>query len=61
MQLETNIYNDDETEMVEWINGERMSIKEYEQRLEDEKAYAAGLYLLQMGAEMNWIFGMDSK
>lgn len=49
-----------DSEVVEWIDGERIPLREYELRLEAQARYKAGLYLLELGNELNWIFGMDA-
>lgn len=47
------------TEMVEWINGERISLEEYEDRISAHINTLAGNYLLKMNNDLNWIFGLS--
>lgn len=47
------------TEMVEWINGERISLEEYDARISSYFNVLAGSYLLKMNSDFNWIFGLS--
>ncbi len=47
------------TEMVEWINGERISLEEYDARISARINVLAGSYLLKMNNDLNWIFGLS--
>lgn len=47
------------SEIVEWIDGERVSLKEYELRLQKQTNYNASLFLLSNNSDLNWIFGID--
>lgn len=47
------------TEMVEWINGERISLEEYDARISAQINVLAGNYLLRMNSDCNWIFGLS--
>ncbi len=47
------------TEMVEWINGERISLEEYEARISAHINILAGNYLLKINNDFNWIFGLS--
>jgi len=47
------------TEMVEWINGERSSLEEYEARISAHINILAGNYLLKINNDFNWIFGLS--
>ncbi len=47
------------TEMVEWINGERISLEEYDARISARINVLAGSYLLKMNNDFNWIFGLS--
>ncbi|NLL15318.1 MAG: hypothetical protein GX267_18115 [Fibrobacter sp.] len=47
------------TEMVEWINGERISLEEYEARISAHINVLAGSYLLKTNSDLNWIFGLS--
>ncbi len=51
--------NDLDVDIVEWINGERVPIEEYERRLNNHIQYNASLYLLSANPDLNWIFGFD--
>ena len=51
--------NDLDVDIVEWINGERVPIEEYERRLNNQIQYNASLYLLTANPDLNWIFGFD--
>ncbi len=47
------------TEMVEWIDGERISLEEYEDRISVHINALAGSYLLKTNSDYNWIFGLS--
>jgi hypothetical protein len=47
------------SEIVEWIDGERVSLKEYELRLQKQTNFNASLFLLSNNSDLNWIFGID--
>ncbi len=47
------------TEMVEWINGERISLEEYEARISAHINVLAGSHLLKTNSDLNWIFGLS--
>lgn len=47
-----------DAEMVEWINGERISLEEYDARISAHINALAGNYLLEMNNDCKWIFGL---
>ena len=56
----TNDYPDsDFDDMVEWVNGERVSLNEYERRIQERIANLAGYYLLKMNRDCDWMFGIS--
>jgi hypothetical protein len=56
---QNNISDDPELPIdVEWINGERISLDEYEARLLLQQNQSAARYLLKINPNCNWIFGL---
>lgn len=47
------------TEMVEWIDGERISLEEYDTRISERINSLAGSYLLKINNDCSWIFGIS--
>ena len=61
--MQTNIseiHDDLGFDVVEWIDGERVPLDEYECRLQNQTQYNAGLFLLSNDSDLNWIFGIDA-
>ena len=54
------ILDDFDVDNYEWINGERISLAEYETRLQNKTSYNASLFLLSANSDLNWIFGIDA-
>lgn len=46
-------------EMVEWVDGERISLVEYDARIAEQIKIRAGSYLRQINSDCNWIFGIS--
>jgi hypothetical protein len=58
---DTPLSNDLVKEIVEWIDGERVSLDEYELRLQKQTSDNASLFLLINNSDLNWIFGIDGQ
>ncbi len=53
------LYEELNVEMVEWIDGERISLDEYDARITAQINAQAGNYLLRINSDFNWIFGLS--
>ena len=45
--------------IVEWVNGERITLQEYDQRLQEQISHYASAYLLKINHDCHWIFGIS--
>jgi len=54
-----DLLDDGRWSIVEWIDGERIPLEEYEARLACQQNNNAARYLLQINPGCNWIFGID--
>lgn len=59
MKQQRKEFDELNSEMVEWIDGDRISLEEYDVRITQQINVRAGDYLLQMNGDCNWIFGIS--